>query len=62
MPTLNFTKSVTHVNPARLHGNLSKDEDTGVYFKPVSSALVDLEDFMHNKQIKHGLNEQTIRN
>ena len=47
MPSLNQTKSICSTQPARQE--YGKDEDTGVYFKPVSSSIVDLEDLMNNK-------------
>ena len=60
MPSFNQTKSICSTQPARQE--YGKDEDTGVYFKPVSSSIVDLEDLMNNKQLQNGLNERSIRN
>ena len=50
-PPMLKAASASCVQPARLQGSYGMDQDTGVYYKPVSSALVDLEDLMHNKQI-----------
>ena len=38
-----------HTNPARVEHACVRDGGTGVYFRPVSSALVDVEDLIHNK-------------
>jgi hypothetical protein len=41
--------SAMSARPARVEHACIRDDGTGVYFRPVSSALVDLEDLIHNK-------------
>ena len=62
MPYSKSAITLNQTGPARIHEYNFKDDDTGVYFKPVSSAMVDVEDIIENRQIRNGINEKVLRN